>query len=196
MKILIYSFDRFQNLESNPAYEVGKEIFKKFNSKDVDLIQLPVTYNCWEMLKNKIMEFRPDFILGIGVAVSINSVKLEKIGLNYKHAEIPDNEDKKIILEKIDDSKNLSYDTSIDVLNFASKLKENGIPAEISFSAGTYVCNYTYYNCLQYLANTDAKILFIHVPVSPKEAITLNTSVACFPTDLIANGLFKILKAL
>ena len=194
MKTLIYTFEKFHNLKSNPAHEVGKEIKDLFNSKNADLIQLPVTYDCWELLKNKIDDFNPEFILGLGVAMGINKVKIEKIGLNFKHAEIPDNEGIKIQSEKINANNQLAFETDIDILNFSDKLKERGIPAEISFHAGTYICNYAYYNCLNYLSDKKIKTLFIHVPASPKEVIELNANIASFPTNLIANGIFQILK--
>ena len=194
MKILIYSFEKFHNLENNPACEVGKRIVKKYNSKDVEFIKLPVTFKCWEILKNKITEFKPTFVLGIGVGRWTNRVKIEMIGLNYKHAEIPDNEGTKVSLEKINESKDLSYETKIDVLTFVDSLRNKEIPAETSFNAGTYVCNYVYYNCLEYFSNKDTKTLFIHIPISPKEAIKLNMNVATFPASLIANEIFNTLN--
>ena len=194
MKILIYSFENFHNLKSNPAYEVGKEITNKYDSEDVELIQLPVTYKCWEILKNRIIEFKPEFVLGIGVGIGINRVKIEMIGLNYKHSKIPDKEGTIFSMEKINESQDLSYETQIDVLAFVDSLRKKGIPAEISLNAGTYVCNYVYYNCLQYFLDKDAKTLFIHIPASPKEAIESNLNVATFPTSLIANEIFNTLN--
>ncbi|MEA3248717.1 MAG: hypothetical protein U9Q73_03370 [Nanoarchaeota archaeon] len=193
MKILTYSFEKFHTLKTNPAYEIGKIILKQFNSKNVDLIQLPVTYDCWEKLKEKIDEFKPNLVLGIGVA-KINKVKIEKIGLNYKHTESLDNNGNKTIMEKIDSSKDLAYETDFDILDFVEKLKNKKIPAEVSFNAETYICNYTYFNCLQYLKNTSIKTVFIHVPISPEEAIELNTDIPVFPPQLIANEIFNILS--
>lgn len=195
MKILIYSFEKFRegfyDLKSNPAYEVGKELRNKFSNGNADLIQLPVTYDCWEILKNKIDEFKPDFVLGLGIAIELNKVRVEKIGLNYKHSEMPDNSGTKFADEKIIPSGELSFETTIDVLSFVNTLKNDGVPAEISFHTGTYICNYTYYSCLNYLFNKETKVLFIHVPASPKEVIELNADVASLPTGLIAEGIYQ-----
>ncbi len=194
MNILIYSFEEFSNLKTNPACEVGKEISKLLNSNKVFLIRLSVTYNCWGLLKRKILEVKPDFILGIGVAIGINRVKIEKIGLNYKYAEILDNKGTRTTFEKINNSKRLAYETKVNVLNFVNQLKERGIPSEISFHAGTYICNYVYYSCLEYLSNKNIKSLFIHVPASPNNAIELNKNIPTFPPFLIAKGIFQILN--
>jgi len=132
MKILIYSFDKFQNLKSNPAYEVAEDIVKRFNSEDVVLVKLPVTYGCWDILRNKIDSFKPDFILGIGVAVGINRVRVEKIGINYKHANISDSEGKKEVVQKIDSSGDLAYETEVDVVSSVESLKNKGIPCDVS----------------------------------------------------------------
>ncbi len=196
MKTLIYSFEKFHNLKSNPAYDVSKEITEKFNSKEVKLVQLPVTFDCWDILETELNSFKPDFILGIGVAMGGIRVRLEKIGLNYKHADILDNKGVKFTLEKINPKEKLAYETEVDVLKFSESLKSKGIPNEISFCAGTYICNYAYYNCLHYVNNKKIKTLFLHVPSSPKEAIELNLNISVFPTALIANALYEILKTM
>lgn len=94
------------------------------------------------ILENKIQEFQPDFILGIGVEIGINKLKIEKIGLNYKHSNILDNRGKKAIAEKIYTSSELVYETDVDVIDFVNSLKQKQIPCEISFNQGTYICNY------------------------------------------------------
>ncbi|MFA5061000.1 MAG: hypothetical protein WC494_01640 [Candidatus Pacearchaeota archaeon] len=194
MRTLIYSFEKFGNLNSNPTYEIGKEIKALSNSKEMELIQLPVTYKCWGLLKDKIDEFKPHFVLGLGVAIGTNKVKVEKIGLNYKHAEITDNEGIKLQSEKISINNKLALETNIDIFKFVNKLKEKGIPTEVSFHAGTYVCNYVYYSCLSYFDNKEMKTLFIHVPASPKEVIELNINTPSFPTSYIAKGIFQTLQ--
>lgn len=194
MKVLVYSFERFHNLKSNPSYEVGKEIVKRFDPQSVRLIRLPVTYNCWGILRKEIDRFNPEFVLGLGVAMRISKVKVEKIALNYKYAGIPDNEGTRPECEKISCREGLALETEIDVLNLVNRLKEDGIPAEISFHAGTYVCNCLYFNCLRYLQDKKIKTLFIHVPASPEEVIGSNMDLASFPTYLIARGISLILS--
>src|SRR6056297_3010036 len=141
MKTLIYSFEAFKNLKSNPAYELSKNLIEKSNPDNIELIQLPVSYDCWSLLKNKIQEFQPNFILGIGVAVGINKLRIEKLGLNYKYAKIPDNKGKTAKAEKIEEKGKLAYETDINVLDFVDSLTQKQIPCEISFNAGTYICN-------------------------------------------------------
>ncbi|MBW6451681.1 MAG: hypothetical protein K0B02_03030 [DPANN group archaeon] len=91
MRILLYSFEIFGKLKSNPSYDVGSSIYNLFDSESVDLIQLPVTFDCWTILKEKIDKFKPDFIIGFGFELGINMIKIEKIGLNFKHTKMPDN---------------------------------------------------------------------------------------------------------
>ena len=152
-------------------------------------------------LKNKIKESKPDFILGIGVAIGINKLRIEKLGLNYKYAKIPDNKGKKAKAEKIEEKGKLAYETGINVLDFVDSLKQKQIPCEISFNAGTYVCNYAYYNCLNYInrennekKNKEIKTLFIHIPASPKEVIELGINAPSFPIEFISKGLYETLK--
>lgn len=190
MKILIYSYETFQNLKSNPAFDLAEALHKMFNSLDVELIKLPVTFDSWAMLKDKIDSFNPDFVLGLGVAVGRPKISIEKIGLNYKHANVPDNSGKIYSLEKIDLNKPLAYETNFDVQSLLEHFNKNEVPSEISFNADTYICNYHYYNCLSYLENTETKTLFIHVPASPKLVIDMNIKAPSFPTETIAKALF------
>ncbi|MFH1946998.1 MAG: hypothetical protein ABIJ23_02480 [Candidatus Magasanikbacteria bacterium] len=57
MKLLIYSFEKFRNLKSNPGFAVAATLAKKYDAKDVNLVQLPVTHNCWNILKKKMDKF-------------------------------------------------------------------------------------------------------------------------------------------
>jgi pyroglutamyl-peptidase len=196
MKILIYSYDTFQNLKSNPAYDLAESLIEKFSSKDVELIKLPVTYDSWPLLKDKIDSFNPDFVLGLGVAVGRPKLSIEKIALNYMHANVPDNSGKIFTLEKIDNTKPLAYETDFDVKNLLEYLNKNEVPSEISFNADTYICNYHYYNCLNYFQGTNKETLFIHVPASTKLVIDMGIKAPNMPTDLIAKGLYEYLKNL
>jgi len=196
MKILIYSYETFQNLKSNPAYDCAELMVKELNSKEVELIKLPVTYDSWSILKEKIDSFKPDFVLGLGAAVGRPKVSIEKIGLNYMHATIPDNAGKLATLEKINSEKPLAYETKFDVQALLDNLNKNLVPSEISFNADTYICNLHYYNCLDYLQNTNIKTLFIHVPASPKLVIEQNMRLPSFPTEPIAKALFSYFSKL
>lgn len=82
----------------------------------------------------------------------------------------------------------------IDVLAFVTSLKDKVIPVEISFHVGTYICNYIYYNCLQYLSDKNVNTLFIHVHVFPKKAIELDINVESFQNFLIAEAIFETLN--
>lgn len=194
MKVLLYSFEEFGPLTINPAHEVASEIARMLADESIELVQLPVTYECWKVLESKIKECQPQLIVGIGLDIRTNRVKLEKIGLNYKHASVADNSGTHATLERIDATKQLAYETDIDLLNIEKQLKEKEIPCEISFSAGTYVCNYAYFHCLAYADEKKVQTMFIHIPASPQEAIRHNMNVATIPTALVAKALSEIIE--
>ncbi len=96
--------------------------------------------------------------------------------------------------ELISRDADLAYESDVDVMVFVNNLQEKGIPAEVSFHAGTYVCNYQYFNCLKYVLGKKIKSLFIHVPASPEEVIRLNLNLPSFPAALIADAIFQVLS--
>lgn len=127
-----------------------------------------MTFESWNLLKEEIDSFSPDFVLGLGVAVGRPKVSIEKIGLNYMHANVPDNLGKIYSLEKIDLNKPLAYETKFDVQTLLEHLNKNEVPSEISFNAD-----------------------FIHVPANSKLIIDMNIKAPSLPTELIAKALYR-----
>ena len=75
-------------------------------------------------------------------------------------------------------------------------LKKLDIPCDLSFFAGTYICNNAYFRCLKLVSdkNLNSKTVFVHVPLSPKEVNTLGIDAPSFPPTLIGNALADFLE--
>jgi pyroglutamyl-peptidase len=189
---ILYSFDPFDTLKTNPAAEVAKLV--KENNTEVTLLILPVTFDCGKILKETINSVNPDLIIGIGVAAGYNCVNLECYALNEIYARIPDNNGNKPLLKKISKDGNDAYRTSVDVNMAMGCFKEAVVPARLSFHAGMYVCNYSYYNALEYASKNKGKALFIHVPLSPEEVISQEMNKPSLPTRDIANAVSSIIN--
>lgn len=191
-KILIYSFEKFAKLETNPAAEVAKLINELLKSKiDISLIILP-TWDNWIQLEEAIRSQKPDFILGIGVA-DRNRICLEYLAINMMDYAQPDNNGKIIRNSPINNKSPLALNTSLNLSEFRSVLQKENIPTTISYFADTFICNYFYFNCLDYIRKNklNIKSVFIHVPLSPEEVNNLDTNKASFPTKIIAEGITK-----
>ncbi len=175
-KVLLTGFEPFGGESINPALEVIKELAKEeIKNLEIITLQLPVVFRkAYEILIKNISEHSPDLILSIGQSGGSSAIAIEKIGINIKNAKLPDNEGNKPYNEQIVEEGPAAYFTTIDVNKSVINLKNAGIPAIISYSAGTYVCNDLIFGVLHYIYTTNniRKYGFIHVPYLPKQVAT------------------------
>ena len=197
-KILIYGFEKFDKLENNPSAEVGKMIYdsiKKKKGVEARLEIFGVSYDFKFNLEKAIKEFKPDFILGLG-ASKRNRVSVEKIALNVIHENKPDNKGV-VLMHKEIGGKDVGLKTGFDCEKLVNYLVDKNIPCELSYFAGTYICNNAYFNCLKFIKDDFLKTetVFIHVPLSPNEINKLNADAPSFPPHLIADALAAFLES-
>lgn len=165
MKILISGFESFLEVSRNISETVLTRLH--IDSIVIHKVLLPVSYDrCFTELKKKIDEVNPDLIIMMGVARMREVISLELNGTNIINQEIMDN-DNNIPQKNLDFE---TFQTSLDIKSIVSKCE--GV--EISSSAGGYVCNYLYYNCLK---NISIPSLFIHLPAATDTKKDSNFSV-------------------
>lgn len=173
MKILLTAFDPFADEKINPTLEVLKKL--EDNILDVQLIklELPTVFGkSSKILEEKIKEAKPDVILSLGQAGGRSKITVERIAINIDDANIKDNEGNKPIDQKIKDDGENAYFSTLPIKAIVEEIKKAGIPAEISNTAGTFVCNHIMYEDL-YLAEKygNIKAGFIHIPFLPEQVI-------------------------
>lgn len=173
MKILLTAFDPFADEKINPTLEVLKKL--EDNILDAQLIKLvlPTVFDkSSKILEEKIKEVKPDVILSLGQAGGRSKITVERVAINVDDASIKDNAGEKPIDQKIRiDGKN-AYFSTLPIKAIVEEIKKAGIPAEISNTAGTFVCNHIMYEGL-YLAEKygNIKAGFIHIPFLPEQVI-------------------------
>lgn len=167
MKILVTGFDPFGGESINPAYEVVKRIRDSISGAEVVKLQIPTAFN--ESIKktaDKIKEINPDFVLNIGQAGGRSGITVERVAININDARIPDNLNQQPVDTKIDEAGENAYFASIPIKAIVQAIRHKKIPAAVSDSAGTYVCNHIMYGVLNYIHknNLNIKAGFIHIP--------------------------------
>lgn len=166
MKILISGFKPFLGESLNPSELLVHEIQKKYSN--LSTIILPVEFeSAFKCLKNKIQETSPDIVIMLGQAAGRKNICLEKIALNWRQSSQPDEVGYVPETTFIESDRELATMTNFPVDIVAQQLKQQGHPIEISFSAGTYVCNDLYFKTLTEFSNI--KSIFIHVPLLPEQ---------------------------
>lgn len=173
MKILLTAFDPFADEKINPTLEVLKKL--EDNILDVQLIklELPTVFDkSSKILEEKIKEVKPDVILSLGQAGGRSKITVERIAINVDDASIKDNAGEKPVDQKIRDDGENAYFATLPIKAIVEEIKKAAIPAEISNTAGTFVCNHIMYEDL-YLAEKygDIKAGFIHIPFLPEQVI-------------------------
>ena len=126
---------------------------------------IPVVFGkASETVVKKCDELCPEIILCIGQAGGRNAVTPELVGINLRHAPIPDNDGNQPQDEPIIQDGTTAYFSPLPVRTIAKNIQKAGIPSQVSYSAGAYVCNDLIYTLLARFENTSTRVGFIHIP--------------------------------
>jgi len=174
MKVLVTGFEPFGGESVNPAWE-AVSLLQTVPIEGVQLHvqQLPVEFGVSiERLRDRIRELRPDAVISVGQAGGRADISVERVAINVDDARIPDNAGRQPIDEPIVPGGPAAYWSSLPIKAIVAQLRENGIPASVSQTAGTYVCNHLFYG-LAHLIATECPSMrggFIHIPYMPEQA--------------------------
>lgn len=172
MKVLVSGFDAFGEDRINPSLEIVKHLPKQINDIEIYPIKIPTqAKQSVEILKAKIKEIRPDFVLNIGVAKGRETISIERIAINVDDFSIPDNAGYQPIDIEIEANGKDGYFSNLPIKTLMIAMKQEGYNAYISNTAGTFVCNHVMY-AMQYLVRHEypkMKTGFIHVPAIKSE---------------------------
>lgn len=174
MQVLVTGFDPFGGEKINPALEAVKSLPNTINGADIHKLEIPTVFNkSATVVRQAIEEIKPDIVLCVGQAGGRFGVTPERIAINIDDARIPDNENNQPIDELIQMNGANAYFTNLPVKAMVAAIKEKGIPAAVSNTAGTFVCNHIMYQVL-YLIDTDYPNMsggFVHVPFIPEQVV-------------------------
>lgn len=167
MKIIVTGFEPFGGEKVNPSLEVVKKIKDNIAGADVVKVKVPVVFDkAIKVVENAIEKEKPDFVLSIGQAGGRNSITVERIAININDARMNDNEGSCPVDVPIDEEGDAAYFATIPVKEIVKAIRNIKIPAAVSNSAGTFVCNNLMYGVLDYISKNKLNIKsgFIHVP--------------------------------
>ena len=174
MKILITGFEPFNGETINPSYEAVKLLENKIAGAGIIKLSLPVVFGkSLEKLLETIGAERPDAVICVGQAGGNYGIAVERAAINMMDSALADNEGRIYEEEVIFPDGENAYFTNLPVKNMVTEMRDNGIPAFVSNSAGTYVCNHVMYGLLYHInkRHPNMKGGFIHVPYIPEQVI-------------------------
>ncbi len=170
---IITGFEPFDGDKTNPSWEAVKRLPDHIGDITLIKFKLPVSFNqAFEPIHQAIQQYHPNAVIAVGLNAGSLKINIERVAINIDDASIPDNDGEQPIDQSILTMGKNAYFSTLAIKSIVSRLKQLEIPARISNSAGTYVCNHVMYLLLHELKQSDIKSGFIHVP-EPNSHLTL-----------------------
>ena len=188
MKILVTGFEPFGGEKVNPALEAVKLLPKEIHGAEIHWAEIPTVFDqSAEVLEAEIIRYQPDVVLCIGQAGGRASLTPERVAINQDDARIPDNQGNQPIDTPIREDGQAAYFSTLPIKAMVQAIKEEGLPATVSNTAGTFVCNHLMYQAL-YLADKkfpNMRAGFMHIPYMTEQVVNKpNTASMCL-TDIV-----------
>lgn len=174
MKVLVTGFDPFGGEKINPAFEAVKKLSNNINGAEIVKLEVPTVFKkSVKVLHEAIEREKPDVVICVGQAGGRYDITIERVAINISDGRIADNEGYQPIDEPIFEDGETAYFATLPIKAMVKKIRESGIPASVSNSAGTYVCNHIMYGLLYIIHKEYPHIKggFVHVPFLPEQVV-------------------------
>jgi pyroglutamyl-peptidase len=175
MKALVTGFEPFGGDAVNPAEEAVHLVKPRLGDLEVATAVLPCSFaESTAALVRAIEATRPDIVLGVGQAGGRLALSLERVAINVQDARIPDNDRAQPIDVPVVARGPAAYFATLPIKAAVAALRQAGLPAEVSNSAGTFVCNHLFFGLMHRIVTrpvaAGVRGGFIHIPYLPEQA--------------------------
>ena len=198
MKLLLTAFSPFGGEKINPSLEAVKLVKDKILETDIIKLEVPTVFGkSIKIVADAIEKGKPDYVLCIGQAGGRYGITPERVAINIDDARIPDNEGNQPIDTTIFTDGEPAYFSNLPVKAMVEEIRKEGLPASLSNSAGTYVCNHLMYGVLYTLSKKykGVKGGFIHVPFVPEQTVDKSDKPSMSLPDIV-RGLEAAVRAI
>ena len=170
--ILITAFEPFGGDAVNPSLLIARRLDgETIAGARVEAVQLPcVFHRALTVLEEALERTQPALAVALGLAAGRAGLSIERVAINVDDARIPDNAGAQPVDEPIAAAGPAAWFSTLPIKAIAAALNQAGVPASVSQTAGTFVCNHVFYGLQQRLAGTGVRSGFIHVPLLPEQA--------------------------
>ena len=176
-KVLVTGFEPFGGESINPALEAVKQLEgREIGGCRVVTRALPVVrHAAIEVLLEHLRETDPVLVIAVGQAGGRLEINPERVAINIDDFRIPDNGGLQPIDEAIVAGAPVAYWSTLPIKAMVEAMRRAGVPAAVSNTAGTFVCNHLFYGLMHHLAQSGSSTRggFIHIPYLPEQAARL-----------------------
>lgn len=199
MKLLITGFAPFGGEAENPSWEAVRALPDAVGEAVLRKLELPVTFaGCAAALEKACREHRPDAVLCVGQAGGRACVTVERVAVNLAEASIPDSDGAQPVDQPLVPGGPAAYFATLPVKALVRRVRAAGVPCQLSYTAGTYVCNCAMYRALHLAAEAypGMQAGFIHVPYAPQQALDKPGSTPTMTVEAISRALAAAAEAI
>ena len=173
-RILLTGFEPFDKDSVNPSWEVARALDGELIAGGVvHALQLPCVFGAaMPVLDEALAQLQPTLIISLGLAGGRTDITPERVAINIDDARIPDNAGHQPIDQAVVRDGPTAYFSTLPIKAMVRDMRAQGVPAAVSNTAGTFVCNHIFYALMHHLATGAGGVRggFIHVPTLPELA--------------------------
>lgn len=195
--VLVTGFEPFGGDETNPSWDVCTRLPREIAGLRVEVCRVPCEFRrAIEVVAAVIEKHQPSIVLCLGLASGRTHMGVERVAINCDDARIPDNAGVQPIDQPVAANGPPAYFATVPVKAMVAAMHAQGVPAEVSNTAGTFVCNHLMYGVLHFLAASglQARAGFIHVPRAEGMALA-ERAVASMSLATMARGVEAAIAA-
>lgn len=170
--ILLTGFEPFGGASINPSWELARALDGQLiGGATVAARLLPCVFGvALAELRRALEQTRPLLVVALGQAGGRSELSLERVAINLDDARIPDNAGAQPIDEPVLVGAPAAYFSTLPIKAMVAGLRAAGIPAAVSHTAGTFVCNHLFYGLQHQLQGSGVRSGFMHIPLLPEQA--------------------------
>jgi pyroglutamyl-peptidase len=184
MKALVTGFDAFGGDKINPSILAVGRLKRRIGGIAIHTVELPTSYGRSPIvLRAAIHEVQPDIVLGVGQAGGRSELCLERVAINVQDARIKDNDGKQPLDRPVVRNGPAAYFSTLPVKACVAEMRKAGLPAAVSNSAGTFVCNHVFYATMDMAKQH--RMGFLHIPYLPEQAARLGGAPSMSLDDIV-----------
>ena len=174
IRVLVTGFDPFGGETINPAWEAVRRLPDTLGRAQIVKLEVPTVFDqSLGVLRAAMDDIRPDLVLGVGQSGGQAGLAVERVAINVNDARIDDNAGQHPVDTPVVADGPAAYFATVPIREMVAAIHEAKLPAAISNSAGTFVCNHLMYGILHAIAEDHPGTPggFIHVPYVPEQAV-------------------------
>ncbi len=176
--VLLTGFEPFENEPVNPSWEAVRALDgERVGDALIVARQLPCVFGkAIEAMDALVDTLRPDVVIAVGQAGGRTELSIERVAINVDDARIADNAGAQPIDAPIAKDGPVAYFSTLPIKAIVRDMRAAGVPAMVSQTAGTFVCNHVFYGLMHVLAHRKTGSAattrggFIHIPYLPEQA--------------------------